>query len=232
MRARLRAAARQPRAATGRRSSAAISARSRLARATSQRDQLAADEQDHRALDDVRAPPASSGELARELPRRRSERGEQQRREHDADGRVAAEQRDGDAGEADVEHGDVRGGDRVVTPSTWIAPARPAKAPQMAIEAIIERLHRDAAVARRLGVEPDRAHLVAERRAVEDHVVDDGAGEREEDADVDVLDDAPRCRGTAPEVLMLAGDAVADCVVRERPADAEEVLRRCRSRCS
>ena len=27
-----------------------------------------------------------------------------------------------------------------VTPSTWIAPARPANAPQIAIEAIIERL--------------------------------------------------------------------------------------------
>ena len=37
-------------------------------------------------------------------------------------------------------------------------------------------LDRDAAVARRLGIEADRAHLVAERRAVEDHVVDDGAG--------------------------------------------------------
>ena len=41
--------------------------------------------------------------------------------------------------------------------------------------------------ARRLGVEADRAHLVAERRAVEHHPEDDQRGERDEDADVQAL---------------------------------------------
>ena len=42
------------------------------------------------------------------------QRGEQERREHDADGGVAPEQRDGDAREADVETGTSEDGDRVV----------------------------------------------------------------------------------------------------------------------
>ena len=38
-----------------------------------------------------------------------------------------------------------------------------------------------------LGAEADRAHLVAERRPVEDEVEDDESGERDEEADVQPL---------------------------------------------
>ena len=47
----------------------------------------------------------------------------------------------------------------------------------------------DPPVARRLGVEADRAHLVAERRPVEDDPVDDERCERDEEADVQPLQD-------------------------------------------
>ena len=65
----------------------------------------------------------------------------------------------------------------------------------------------DAAVARRLGVEADRAHLEAERRAVEDDPEDDERADRDEEADVEPLQ------------------------VRVAPEDRQvRVLRRCRSR--
>ena len=54
-------------------------------------------------------------------------------------------------------------------------------------EEVVPR-HRDPAVVRRLGVEADRAHLVAERRPVEDEPVDDERGERDEEADVQRLE--------------------------------------------
>ena len=83
---------------------------------------------------------------------------------------------------------------------------------------------RDAAVAGRLGVEADRPHLVAERRPVERDPVDDERGERDEEADVERLQER-----VAPEdrQLRLLEDVVRDRderlrVVLERAAEPEE----------
>ena len=56
----------------------------------------------------------------------------------------------------------------------------------------------DAAVAGRVGVEADRAHLVAERRPGEDQPVDDERADRDEEADVQPLE-----RRVAPEDVEL-----------------------------
>ncbi len=78
----------------------------------------------------------------------------------------------------------------------------------------------DAAVARRLGVEPDGLDAVAERRPVEDDPVDDQRGERDEQADVEplqervapedrelgALDDVLRDRRARRDVLQRAGE--------------------------
>ena len=66
----------------------------------------------------------------------------------------------------------------------------------------------DAAVARRLGVEADRAHLEAERRAVDDDPVDDEHRDRDEDADREPLQQLE-----APEDRQLRA---LDDVVRDR----------------
>ena len=88
-----------------------ISARSRFARATSQR--TTSSPPTSRMIVPwmmFETPLASSGLNEPESCAPAAlQRREQQRREHDADGRVAPEQRDGDAREADVDHGDVRG---------------------------------------------------------------------------------------------------------------------------
>ena len=113
-----------PRAPRGMRSSAVTpmsaprSCRRRLARCRRRarppcvhQQELGADEEDDQALDDDRE---VAGELGREharveRARRRAdlEPAEEQRRERDADRGVPAEQRDGDADEADLAHGDV-----------------------------------------------------------------------------------------------------------------------------
>ncbi len=161
-------------------------------------DQLAADEQDDRALDDARDAARELGaERARELAPAALQRGEQQRREDDADGGVAAEQRDGDAGEADVEHGHVRGGDRVVHAEHLDRAGEAGERPADRHRRDHRALDRDAAVARRLGVEADRAHLVAERRAVEHDVVDDGARRAPRRSRCGSAGRRPTCPGTA-----------------------------------
>ena len=67
--------------------------------------------------------------------------------------------------------------------------------------------HADPAVARRLGVEADGAHLVAERRPVEDQPEDDERGDRDEEPDVEPLQLL-----VAPEdgQLRAVGDVVRD----------------------
>ena len=92
----------------------------------------------------------------------------------------------------------------------------------------------DAAVARRLGVEADRLDAVPERRPVEDGPVDDERAERDEEADVEALQ-----QRVAPEdrELRALDDVVRDRdrrlrVVLERPAEAEQERARPRSRSS
>ena len=110
-------------------------------------------------------------------------------------------------------------------PSTSAAPARPAKAPAIAIESTIERLTETPAVARRLGVQPDRAHLVAEGRAREDQRVDDRGTERDEDRDRDARagDEAPD-RVVRRREWQRARDGRARARVLQRSAEAEEPL--------
>ena len=109
-------------------------------------------------------------------------------------------------------------------PSTSIPPARPANAPEIAIAEEVVPLDADAAVAGRLGVEADRAHLEAERRPVQDRPEDDERADRDEEADVEALQ-----HRVAPEdrQVHVVGDVVRDRVVAagadERPLEAEEV---------
>ncbi len=79
----------------------------------------------------------------------------------------------------------------------------------------------DAAVARRLGVEADRLDAVAERRPVEDYPVDDERAERDEEADVEALEQriAPEDRQLRP-----LGDVVRDR--RRAPACRSGAARR------
>ena len=85
-------------------------------------------------------------------------------------------------------------------PSMSIAPARPAKSSGDRHREEVVARHGDAAVARRLGVEADGAHLVAERRPVEDDPVDDERRERDEEPDVEALEErvAPEDRQLRP----------------------------------
>ena len=158
--------------------------------------ELGADEEDDQRLDHRREVAGERRlEDARvELPRGRPdlERGEEERREEDADRLVAPEQRDGDADEAD----------EVVSKSLVAIAELPAEEVDATRRGRRTRRRspargssscatRDAAVARRLGVEADRAHLVPERRPVEEQRVDDERGERDEDAGVERLEAPP-----------------------------------------
>ena len=67
------------------------------------------------------------------------------------------------------------------------APARPAKRAGDRHREEVVPGDRDAAVARRLRVEPDRANLEAERRPVDDDPVDDEHRDRDEDPDREPL---------------------------------------------
>ena len=92
----------------------------------------------------------------------------------------------------------------------------------------------DAAVARRLGIEADRPHLVAERRPVERDPVDDERGDRDEEAEVQPLEDriAPeRPAASLPRRRRPRRDRRLVRVL-QRPAEPEEVERRPRSRSS
>ena len=88
---------------------------------------------------------------------------------------------------------------------------RPRKAGERARDRHREEVvpgHADAAVARRLGVEADRPDAVAERRPVEDQPVDDERPDRDEEADVEALQ-----QRVAPEHRQLRA---LDDVVRDR----------------
>ncbi len=114
--------------------------------------------------------------------------------------RVAAEQRDGDAEEADGRALDV---ERPVAEVEEVAEhvdarrrGRRTRRDRHRLDVVLADV--DPAVGSGVGVEADRAHLVAERRPVEDQPEDDERGERHEEADVDAL------RGrVAPEVRQL-----------------------------
>ena len=119
-------------------------------------------------------------------------------------------------------------------PRMSIAPASPAKVPEIAIASDVAPLHVHAAVAGRLRVEARRPHLVAEGRPVEDQPEDDGRGERDEEADVQSLE-----HRVAPEDRQVGalGDVARDRNrlvgrVLKLPALADEGLRRPRSRSS
>src|SRR5918996_686061 len=157
--------------------------------------ELGSDEGDDQRLDDQGEVRRQLGveDLGIELARRRAhvERGEEQGREEDAHGFVAAQERDRDAGEAKEVDGELG--------------AREAELPAEQVEAARETgegagdgereevvlLHGDAAVGGGVGVEADGAYLVPERRAVQEQVVDDQREERDEDARVQGLEAAP-----------------------------------------
>ena len=91
----------------------------------------------------------------------------------DADRGVAAEQRDGDAEEADVRRWMSEVAMWNSQPSDVERAGEPGERAGDRHREEVVPLHVDPAVARRLGVEADRAHLEAERRAVEDRPEDD-----------------------------------------------------------
>ena len=76
-------------------------------------------------------------------------------------------------------------------PSRSTPPARPGERARDRHGEEVVPPHGDPRVGGGVRVEADRAHLVAERRPVEEHVVDDERGERDEDAGVQGLDAAP-----------------------------------------
>ena len=121
-------------------------------------------------------------------------------READADGRVAAEQRDGDAEEADRRDRDVGDAEAVEVAEHVEAAGEAGERARDRHRADQVLAHADAAVVRRVRVEADGAHLVAERRPVEEQPEDDERGDRDEEADVQALQVlvAPEDRQLAP----------------------------------
>ena len=169
----------------------------------------------------VRLPASCGGKTDRvEAARRRAvdERAEEERGEADADRGVAAEQRDGDADEADVRHLDVEHAEPVLPAEDVDRAAEPGERAGDRHRVDVVARDVDAAVARRLGVEADRAHLVAERRAVQDQPEDDERAERDEEPDVQRLQ-----LRVAPERRQLAA---RHDVVRDRHRDVDAVLQR------
>ena len=177
--------------------------------------EVEADEEDDEALDDRRQ---VAGELRAEdrrveLPARGAvdQRAEEQRCEADADRGVAAEQGGGEADEADLARVDVALADAVLPAGDVDGAREPGeRARDRHREEVVPR-DRDAAVASGLGIEADRAHLVAEGRAVDDDPVDDEHRERDEDPDREALQERE-----APEDRQLR--AFGD-VVRDRDGD-------------
>ena len=193
-----------------------------------QHDHVGADEEHDEALDqqrqvrrelwleDLRIEVAGRGAV--------EQAAEEQRRERDPDGGVAAEQRHRDADERDRRRLDVARREPEL-PAEHVDRAGEAgeRAGDRHREEVVPR-DVDAAVAGRLGVEADRLDAVAERRPVEDQPVDDEGADRDEEADVEPLE-----IGVAPEdgKLRAVDDVVRDRHVRlgvvlERPAEAEE----------
>ena len=105
----------------------------------------------------------------------------------DPDGRVAPEQRRGEPDEADRARRDVELAEPVLPARDVERAAEPGERAGDRHREEVVAGDRDAAVARRLRVEPDRAHLEAERRPVDDEPVDDEHRERDEDPDREAL---------------------------------------------
>ena len=151
---------------------------------------VGADEQHDQPLDHVRE---VAGELRLDhvrlqaVRRAEQERAEEQRGETGADGGVAPEQRDCDAEEADVRHRDVGHAEVVEVAEHVEAAGEPRERTRDRHRADEVLLHADAAVRSGLRVEADRAHLVAERRPVQQDPEDDERRERDEEADVEAL---------------------------------------------
>nr|WP_228431015.1 hypothetical protein [Baekduia soli] len=185
-------------------------------------EQVGRDEEHDQALDDRRQVLGQLGLEDRrvQVAHRRAvdQRAEQQRRQARADRRVASQQCHRDAQEADLRRLDVVRG-QVELPAQDVERAR--QAGQRAAGAHDEHVgpaDADAAVARGLGVEAHRPRLVALRRAVEQHPVDDGRGERHEDPDVQPLQ-----LWVAPEDREVGA---ADDVVGDRDVGLRAVLQR------
>jgi hypothetical protein len=165
--------------------------------------QVGADEQDDEPLD-------QQGQIARELgledrriqvPLRRSgeQRAEQERGEPGADRGIAAEQRDCDAEKADLRERD-RARCHAVLPAEHVH--RAPESGEGAGDGHCQEVAPpdvDAAITRCVWAVADRAHLVAEGRAVEDERVHDQRDDPDEEADVGALKDPD-----APEGRQLA----------------------------
>ena len=118
-----------------------------------------------------------------------SECREHERRERDAERGVTAEQRDGDADEADGGGLDVREADREAPAEHVDRACEPGEhARDGHREEVIPR-DGDASVAGRLGVEANCPDLVAERRPVDDDPERDERREGDEHPDVEALED-------------------------------------------
>ena len=134
---------------------------------------------------------ASPGSIVARLQavvRAEQQRAEQERAQADADGGVAAEQGDRDPEEADRRDRDV-GDAEAVEVAEHVEPAREAgerAGDRHRADQVLA--HADPAVVRRVGVEADRAHLVAERRPVQEQPEDDERRDRDEEADVQALE--------------------------------------------
>ena len=142
-----------------------------------------------------------------------------------SDRRVPPEQRHRDPGEPDHRRLDVTRGQPEL-PAEDVDRAREAgeRARDRHRQEVVAR-HVDAAVARGLGVEADRLHPVAERRAVEEDPVHDQRAERDEEPDVETLE---QCIAPPDVELRALEDVVGDRdellrVVLQRAAEAEQV---------
>src|ERR671924_379799 len=192
--------------------------------------EVGADEEHDEPLDDQRQVP---GELRLEdgrieVPRRGAvqERAEEQRAEEDADGRVPPQQRDGNADERDLRRDlDARQIDAKEPAEHVDAAGEPGEGAGDRHRREVAPPHADPAVARRLRVEADRAHLVAERRPVQHDPEHDQRGERDEEADVQCLQDriAPEdVELRACRHLLRHGHGLLRRIL-ERPLEADEI---------
>src|ERR671914_1468178 len=194
-----------------------------------QHEHVGADKQHHQALQDERE---VGGELGLEHRRVEvalrgagEERAEQQRGGDRSARRVAPEQRHRDADEPELVDLDVVGGDAELPAQHVERPGEPREQTAHSHHEHVVLRHAHAAVAGRLGVEADRADLVAGRGAVEQEPESDHGNQRDEYADVEALKDriAPEDRqaGGLDHVVRHRERRLA--VVLERAAQAEQV---------
>src|SRR5215208_4850615 len=188
------------------------------------------DEQHDEPRDDHREAAADTGREDRgiEVPRRgsRLERCEEERREPDSDGRVPSEERDRDADEADVRPLDRRDVDAVLPAEDVERPREPGEQPGDRHREEVVARDVDPAVPRRFRVVPHRPNLVAERRPVEDERVDDERRARDEEPDVQALQErVPPERVQVRLVGNVRRRRNRTCAAGrlQRPADVEQV---------